>query len=72
MDDEDRRRALLALEIVTAGRPDDELAAAIGSHEDAAACFARLTGHLLQLLALHRGDSVPETARHVRNSLRRA
>ena len=72
VDDDTRRRALLTLDLVTAARPDDELAAALGGADEAAACLARLSGHVLQLLAVHRGEPVAETARFVRHTIGRA
>ena len=72
MDDETRRRALLALDLVAGGRPDDELAELLGGDAEAAACLARLSGHVVQLLAAHRGEDVGETLRFVRHTIGRA
>ena len=72
VDDDTRRRALLALDLVAGGRPDDQLAGLLGGADEAAASLARLAGHLVQLLAVHRGEDVAETCRFVRHTIRRA
>jgi len=71
VDERSRRRAALALRLVTEGSSADErLAADLGSYEAAAEATSYLAGFLLQALALHRGEDVPATARFIAHWLR--
>jgi hypothetical protein len=73
MTDDDRRRALLALSLAAPdGRTDAELAPAFGSYEEASLALSRLSGYVLQLLAMHRDETVADTTRFVRHMIGRA
>lgn len=73
MDDDARRRALLALSVIEGGSAGDQaLAEELGTHQEAALAFSQLAGFLLQALAMHRGEYAPETTHFVRHLLDRA
>jgi hypothetical protein len=72
MDEDARHKALLALSIVEGAAGDAALAEGLGTHREAALAFSELAGVLLQSLAMHRGEDVPETTRFVRHLLTRA
>jgi hypothetical protein len=72
VDRHQREAALIALRLVQAGNwTDEELAEAFGSLERAADATSHLAGFLMQLLAIHRGESTRATVHFVRHLLTR-
>ena len=70
--DRSRDLALLALHAVTTdGSEDITIAEQWRSDETAAESMSVLVGYLLQALALHRGEDVPETVRFIEHLIQR-